>query len=36
VHDRYESEHEVSRIFFHDNYNVGQYLNNDIAIVQIR
>jgi len=36
VNDRYESDHEVGRIFFHENYNVGQYLNNDIALVQIK
>ena len=34
--DRFEAEHLIERVHFHDNYNVGPYLNNDIAVVQIK
>ena len=36
VRDRFEKEYEVEQIEYHDNYNVGPYLNNDLAIVQVK
>lgn len=36
VRDRYEAEYPVARIHFHEGYNVGPYLNNDLALVQIK
>ncbi len=36
VRDRYEEEYEIQRVYFHENYNVGPYLNNDIAVVRIK
>jgi len=36
VLDREEKDFPVERVDFHENYNVGPYLNNDIAIVTLR
>jgi len=36
VHDRDEMEFTIDKIEIHENYNLGSYLNNDIAIVTIR
>ncbi len=31
-----EAEYRVDAVHFHDDYNVGLYLNNDIALVRIK
>ena len=36
VHETEEAEYEIDEIRFHENYNVGPYLNNDIAIVKVK
>jgi hypothetical protein len=36
VLDREEKEFSIEKVDFHENYNVGPYLNNDIAIVTLR
>ena len=35
VHEEAEEEYEIRTIHFHQHYNVGPYLNNDIALVVI-
>ena len=35
VRDRFEAEFSVDKIDFHENYNVGPYLNNDLAVVRL-
>ena len=35
VTDPGEQEFPIHKIDFHDNFNVGPYLNNDIAVVHI-
>ncbi len=36
VLDRFEEEFDIQWVKYHDNYNVGPYLNNDIALIQIK
>ena len=36
VLDREEKDFPIEKVDFHENYNVGPYLNNDIAIVTLR
>lgn len=36
VIDKEEEEYEIEKVAFHENYNIGPYLNNDIALVTIR
>jgi hypothetical protein len=35
VADPGEQEFPIDKIDFHDNFNVGPYLNNDIAVIHI-
>ena len=35
VEDRGEQELDIIQIHFHENFNVGPYLNNDIAIIRV-
>ena len=35
VDDLEEQEFKVESVHFHENYNVGLYLNNDIAVVKL-
>ena len=36
VKDRFEAEYLIDKIDFHENYNIGPYLNNDIAVITVR
>ena len=36
VFDREEQEFTIEKVEPHENFNIGPYLNNDIAIVTIR
>ncbi|XP_023331140.1 trypsin-1, partial [Eurytemora carolleeae] len=36
VQDSGEAEFQIEKVDFHENFNVGPYLNNDIAIAHIR
>lgn len=36
VDDKFEEEFDIDSIYFHENYNIGPYLNNDIAVIKIR
>ncbi len=31
-----EQTFEIDAVYFHDKYNIGVYLNNDIAVVKLR
>ena len=33
VEDKYELDYDIASVDFHENYNVGPYLNNDLALV---
>ena len=33
VEDKYERDYDIASVDFHENYNVGPYLNNDLALV---
>ena len=35
VPDIEEQEFKVSAVYFHENYNLGIYLNNDVAVVKL-
>ena len=34
VEDKYERDYDIASVDFHENYNVGPYLNNDLALVR--
>ena len=36
VFDREEQEFTIDKIEVHENFNIGPYLNNDIAIITLR
>ena len=36
VTEREEAEYDIDDIYFHDSFNVGPYLNNDIALVKVK
>ena len=33
VEDKYERDYSIAAVDFHESYNVGPYLNNDLALV---
>lgn len=35
MEDKYETEYAIDKVDFHENYNVGPYLNHDLALVHI-
>ena len=36
IPDKDESEYDIENMILHENFNVGPYLNNDIALVKIK
>jgi hypothetical protein len=36
VFEREEKEFTIEKVEVHENYNIGPYLNNDIAVVTVR